>query len=154
MVVLVILSEVLLIIIVLKISNCKNLILFYLINLTGRFNIFIRLLIENYNILILSNFIKLGVFPFTYIIIMFYTNLNIKNFILLNITKLPYLTLTNIKLRVVFVIATIIYLIYYIYNINNVIVIISVYMVISTIIILSINIKIIYSYYMASNISI
>merc|ERR1712051_603792 len=126
-----------LIVVVIKISECNNVILFFLFNLVSRFIILIRVLVERYAILIFANIIKLGLFPFTHLIIIFYKNLNLTIFIILNICKLPYLFLISLKLNIVVIVPTMAYSIYIILSRRSTILIIRVYRVISRVIILN-----------------
>jgi len=153
-IVLLILSEVLLIVVILKVLKHKNVIIFYLLNLMSRFFIFLRLFIENYNILLLGNLIKLGLFPFTYIIMIFYYCLTTIDFITISFIKLPYLAIMSIKFRILLLLITIIYLLYNMYSTNNTIIILTIYSILSTIIMLSMGVKMIYTYYLMSNSSI
>jgi len=127
--------------------NHKNILFFFIFNLIRRFLLLLGLFFSNYIIFYLGNTVKLGVFPFTHIILLFYINLNINDFIILNIAKLPYLTLTNLKLHTVLTMLTILYVAYHIYKTNNMMVIITIYRVISTVIILNIKAKILNIYY-------
>merc|ERR1712051_1075453 len=120
-------SELLIIVIITQIYNQKNNILFFLFNLINRLIIFY-----------LGNIIKLGIFPFTYIIVLFYTHLKIYEFMMMNIVKLPYLSILHIKLRRIILFMTILYVRFSIYNVYNVISMITIYRVISTVIILRI----------------
>merc|ERR1712051_337701 len=92
----IVISELILILILLNVLYHKNVLIFYLFNLIRRFIIFLRLFIRNYRIFCLGNLIKLGLFPFTYIILLFYINLSVT----LNIIKLPYILL-NFKLTTI-----------------------------------------------------
>jgi len=66
---------------------------------------------------------------------------------MINIVKLPYLSILHFKLRRIILFMTILYVRFSIYNVYNVISMITIYRVISTVIILSINIKILRIYY-------
>merc|ERR1712051_270045 len=144
----IVISELILILILLNVLYHKNVLIFYLFNLIRRFIIFLRLFIRNYRIFCLGNLIKLGLFPFTYIILSFYIGLDVNNFMILNIAKLPYLTLLNFKLVTSVTIMTILYIIYTIYKSNNIMYIITIYSIVSTVIILNINIIILNIYYL------
>jgi len=127
---------------VLRIVNRKNILLFYLLNLIRRFILFISLFCRSISIFYLGNIIKLGLFPFTYIILLFYVNLNIYNFIIVNTAKLPYLTLiisVNLNLIKVITTWTIMYVMYSIYNTNSLILMLTLYSILSTVIILNLT---------------
>lgn len=144
-------SELILILIIIKIRDNKNIIYFYIFNLIRRFILLLSLFWRSYRIFYLGNIIKLGLFPFTYIILLFYVNLNISDFIIVNTRKLPYLNLIiTIDLNIVIRMLTILYVIYYIYKTRNEMIMISIYSVVSTIIILRLKTtKILYIYYIA-----
>ena len=91
--------------------------------------------------------IKLGLFPFTYVILIFYANLRVNNFIILNIAKLPYLTLINLKVLNVITILTLLYVIYHIFQTNNLILMITIYSVLSTVVILNLPHNVLNIYY-------
>lgn len=139
--------ELILVFIILKILDRKNIILFYILNLVRRFILFLSLLWEGYGIFCLGNMIKLGLFPFTYIILIFYANLRVNNFIILNIAKLPYLTLINLKVLNVITILTLLYVIYHIFQTNNLILMITIYSVLSTVVILNLPHNVLNIYY-------
>jgi len=144
----IIISELILILIILKITNRKNILYFYIFNLIRRFILFLSLFCRNYRIFCLGNIIKLGLFPFTYIILLFYENLNMSEFIMVNTAKLPYLNLIiTADINMIIRMITIIYVIYYIYKTNRLILIISIYSVVSTVIILSLKTRKILSIY-------
>lgn len=145
--IIVVISELILIFILLKILDQKNIILFYFFNIVSRFTLFIRLFINNHLLFLLANIIKLGFFPFTFIILMFYVSLKMINFIMLNIAKLPYLYLLNIRVIYIFTVRTVLYVIYYLYNTNNILRIATVYRVVSRVIISNIRKKLIGIYY-------
>ena len=145
--IIVVISELILIIILLKILNHNNIILFYFFNIISRFILFLSLFNRNNILLLLANIIKLGFFPFTFIVLIFYIKLNITNFIILNIAKLPYISLVNIRIIFIFTMRTVLYVIHYLYKTNNIMRIVTVYRVISTAIILNIGKKLIINYY-------
>lgn len=146
------LRELILILVILRITNRNkhNVIIFLLLNVVRRFVLLIRILVDNYNILIIANIMKLGLFPFTHLILVFYLDLNISAFIILNICKLPYLLLITLKVNILLLLITIIYLLLNIYNRNSTILIIRVYSIISRVIILSLQRLILKIYYLAS----
>jgi len=150
----IILSELLVIVVILKLSNNNNTIMYLLFNLVRSFLIFIRVLIDNYDILILANMLKLGLFPFTHLIYVFYLNLNIQTFIILNICKLPYLSLISMKFRTVLILITLMYAIYLVYRSTNVIQMITVYRVTSRVIMLNLQKQNLSLYYLIRLLSI
>jgi len=137
----VIFRELILIIVILKIWNInkRNIIIFYLLNLVRSFLLFIRVLIDNYGVLIIANIMKLGLFPFTHLIIIFYADLNCAAFIILNLCKLPYLYLISIKLRTLLILMTMAYSLLSLAINKSVMLIIRVYSVISRVIILNLD---------------
>ena len=119
--------------------NKRNIIIFFLLNLVRRFILFISVILDNYGLLILANIIKLGLFPFTHLILIFYKDLSISTFIILNICKLPYLIIVRLKIRSLLLLITIIYSLIRIYIRNSTIIIITVYRVVSRVIMLNLH---------------
>lgn len=119
--------------------NKRNIIIFFLLNLVRRFILFISVILDNYGLLILANIIKLGLFPFTHLILIFYKDLSISTFIILNICKLPYLIIVRLKIRSLLLLITIIYSLVRIYIRNSTIIIITVYRVVSRVIMLNLH---------------
>merc|ERR1712051_785111 len=113
--------------------NKRNIIIFFLLNLVRRFILFISVILDNYGLLILANIIKLGLFPFTHLILIFYKDLSISTFIILNICKLPYLIIVRLKIRSLLLLITRIYIR------NSTIIIITVYRVVSRVIMLNLH---------------
>lgn len=114
---------------------------------------FIRVLIDNYAVLIIANIVKLGLFPFTHLIIIFYIKLTPPVFIILNICKLPYLSMISIKLNALVIIPTIAYSIYWIYQCSSTMLILTVYRVTSRVIILTMQKQSLNVYYLISLLS-
>merc|ERR1712204_146673 len=105
-----VLSEILLIFTIFIILKVKNQILFYLYNLTSSLILFLGLVSGRYFIFILSLTIKLGLFPFTYMIIVFYPSLSYIQFIIMNIIKLPYIIIYVGKVNLMLLIITFLYI--------------------------------------------
>jgi len=119
--------------------NKRNIIIFFLLNLVRRFILFLSVILDNYGLLILANIIKLGLFPFTHLILIFYIDLSVSTFIILNICKLPYLIIVRLKIRSLLLLITIIYSLVRIYIRNSTILIITVYRVVSRVIMLNLH---------------
>ena len=143
-----VLSEMLLIFTIFIILKVKNQILFYLYNLTSSLILFLGLVSGRYFIFILSLTIKLGLFPFTYMIIVFYPSLSYIQFIIMNIIKLPYIIIYVGKVNLMLLIITFLYIIYIFYVSSSQIVILTLFGVISTLVILYIDLSILIQYFL------
>lgn len=130
------------------ILKVKNQILFYLYNLTSSLILFLGLVSGRYFIFILSLTIKLGLFPFTYMIIVFYPSLSYIQFIIMNIIKLPYIIIYVGKVNLMLLIITFLYIIYIFYVSSSQIVILTLFGVISTLVILYIDLSILIQYFL------